>query len=268
MRMSNPTHAAALIGLAMLAAASWGCSGASAPAGLDRRAAGLVGVDPIPRVHLFENHSSALIVWRREEARDRILVHLDGHADMDWLPDETVARIAAARPEELASLELHPYALDNTVHERFGIWNFVYPAARLGVVREFWWVVPDGTLADPASARRLVKEILIDKLEMITVDEAAGFRLEGRTVRGVVLGVPTVLCELRDLPAFDEPVLLDIDLDYFTTLRSRCSGKPSCGCSRCWAHPSPSSCTSPPGRGSLRTSFSGSSPKRASGPTW
>lgn len=211
------TRLAGTIALFLSALVVAGCAGNPSSQRSPERAAARVGVDPVPLVHLLENHSSALIAWRRAGARDRVLVHFDGHADLDWIPDDTVARIAAIQPEELETLELHPYALDATVHQRFAIWNFIYPAARLGMVRELVWVVPDGTLEDTASANRLFREILIDKLEMISLEEAQRFQAVGRTIRGQALGLPVLICELADLPAIDEPVLLDLDLDYFTT---------------------------------------------------
>lgn len=203
---------------ALMLAAGCGRSGAEArrfaasPAPSAR-----VGVDPVPDVRLFENNSGALIVWRRAGVRDRILVHLDGHADLDWLPDVTIARLAAASPEELRALERHPYAIDGKIHERFGTWDFVYPAARLGLVREFVWVVPDGTMSDPRAAYELVRQRILGTMQMIALDDARALHLEGRTIRGSILGLPITICELDDLPAFDEPVLLDVDLDYLTT---------------------------------------------------
>ena len=90
--------------------------------------AALVGEESVPEVHVYENHSSALIAWRRAGVRGRILVHLDGHIDYDWLPDETVARIAAASPDELPDLEHHPYAMDGEAYSRFGIWRQILGA--------------------------------------------------------------------------------------------------------------------------------------------
>lgn len=195
-----------------------GCGRGDAGAAPRREAAGSrIGIDPIPVVHLYENHSSALTAWRRAGARERVLVHIDGHADLDWLPDATIAHLAAADPDELPALELHPYALDGTTHQRFAIWNFIYPAIRLGIVREYVWVVPDGTLADATSAEALVSGLILGKMQMVRLDEARSLHREGRVVRGTILGVSATICELADLPSFDEPVLLDIDLDFLTT---------------------------------------------------
>ena len=207
---------AVAVSIALLSA---GCGGGSAPPARRPIVPGgaRVGVDPIPAVHLFENHSSSLIVWRRAGLSDRVLVHLDGHSDVDWLPDATIAKIAEADPAELAGLALHPYRLDGTTHRRFAIWNWIYPAARLGIVRELIWVVPDGTLAGPAAAGDLVHELILDKIQSISLEESRTLRLENGTVRGTILGIPWTVCELKDLRDPGEPVLLDIDLDFFTT---------------------------------------------------
>jgi tetratricopeptide (TPR) repeat protein len=176
-----------------------------------------VGLEPVRSVQLLENHAGALIVWRRAAVRDRVLVHLDGHADLDWLPDVTIARFAAADADELAAMEQHPYATNGDDLGSFGTWNFIYPAARLGLVRELVWVVPDGTLHDPPASEALVSRLILGKLQMIPLDEARGIREDGRSIRGTVLGLKLMICELDDLPPFDEPVLLDVDLDYLTT---------------------------------------------------
>jgi len=198
-------RARVLVGCAL---SVWGCSRSPTPESAENAP---------PVVHRVENHSSALIVWRSAKVRDRVLVHLDGQADIDWLPDLTVARIAATDPLELPELELHPYAVGSRTLDHFGISNFIYPATRLGMVREVVWVVPDGTLRDAPAAAALVREVVLGRLQGIGIEEARGFHLAGRTVQGTLYNVPITICELADLPYFAEPVLLDVDLGYFTT---------------------------------------------------
>lgn len=210
---------ASAVACATLAAFAWGCGSPSSHVedAAPPRAAARVGSEAVPAVRVLENHSSALIAWRSAGVRDRIVVHVDGHADLDWLPDGTIARIAAASPEELPGLELHPYAMDGTTLSRFGIWDWLYPAARLGMIRELVWLVPDGTLAGRDDVVDFVREVIVSKIQMVAVDEARTLHASGRTIRGTLLGLPVVVCELADLPQIDEPVLLDVDLDYFTT---------------------------------------------------
>ncbi|MGH9390975.1 MAG: hypothetical protein ACRD1Z_15265, partial [Vicinamibacteria bacterium] len=207
-----PTRLAASVLLGLLA----GCTG-DRPKEPPRLGAARVGQQPILNIHLYENHSSALIAWRQEGVRERVVVHLDAHADLDWLPDETIAHIAASLPGELSELEMRPYAMDGTEMSRFCSRNFLYPAARLGIVRELFWVVPDGTFEEPSFAERLALDVLVGGMQMVTEEEAKGLRVEGKRIRGRLLGLPVTICELDDLPDLEEPVLLDIDLDFFTT---------------------------------------------------
>lgn len=176
-----------------------------------------VGIEGIARIHRFENHSSALLAWRRAGVRNRVVLHVDGHADFDWLPDDAVARIAGASADGLARLELHPYDASADTVRKFGIWNFLYPAARLGIVREIVWVVPDATFEAQDGLVALLRAMLFDKLHMVSIEEAQGFRIEGGRAAGRLLGVPITICRLGDLPPIREPVLLDVDLDFFTT---------------------------------------------------
>ena len=74
-------------GMALAAAGLAACTTGGRVNGRAEGRAPRVGRDPVPAVHLIENHSSALLLWRRAGVRNRILVHLDGHADLDWLPD-------------------------------------------------------------------------------------------------------------------------------------------------------------------------------------
>jgi tetratricopeptide (TPR) repeat protein len=173
--------------------------------------------DASPAVHLFENHAHALTVWRSAGVDGRIVVHIDGHSDLDWLPDAAIERFASTAAGEFASLEAHPYALDGETYRRVGIWNFLYAAHRLGTVGEVIWVVPDGTLADGAAREALVRQAIAEKMHGVSLEEATGFRWDGRALAGRAAGVPLRIVELAGLDPPGEPVLLDVDLDYLTT---------------------------------------------------
>ena len=194
-------------------------AGAPPPAGAPLLAgrAARVGEEPVPLVEIAENHSDAFVRWVLHGVRNRILVHVDGHIDLDWLPPETIESIRAATDEpSLRTLEAHPYDLSARANTGFGIWNFIYPAARTERVREEVWVVPDGALADQAAFDRL-RSGLAETLSGVSLDEYRGLRFSGGAVSGSLAGVPVMIVERNGLPRFPEPVLLDIDLDYFTT---------------------------------------------------
>src|SRR5580765_3403265 len=71
----------------------------------------------MPRVFLMENHDEAYSVWRDAEAKNRILMHVDAHHDMWWVPENASMTIA----------------------------NFICPGLQEEMVREVFWVVPDQT---------------------------------------------------------------------------------------------------------------------------
>src|SRR5258708_22574408 len=148
-----------------------------------------VGVDPIQQVHLMENHDRSYSLWRDAAFKNRILVHIDAHHDMWWFDDNCSLTIA----------------------------NFVCLALRERIIREVYWVVPDGTWEDSAGRNALanhLKEILRGY-----PGGPAGAQWEHHRVRTSVLGCPLVICSLDTLPSFCEDVLLDIDTDYLTIPR-------------------------------------------------
>lgn len=148
-----------------------------------------VGVAPIQQVHLMENHDQAYHLWRDAAFDNRILIHIDAHHDMWWFDDNRSLTIA----------------------------NFVCLALREHVVREVYWVVPDGTW-ETQEGRKAVAAHL-KKILKTYPGKPAGTHTEHHRIRTSVLGCPLVVCSLDTLPSFSEDVLLDIDTDYLTIPR-------------------------------------------------
>ncbi len=136
-------------------------------------------------IHLMENHEAAYYCWRDAGVKARSLVHLDAHNDMWWIPDIRSLTIA----------------------------NYICPAFQQGMVRAIYWVAPDASFLTRANRRALARH-----LERIVRKYPGGKILE-RPVRGSLNGKPLVICSLAELPRFQEPVLLDIDVDYLVLPR-------------------------------------------------
>jgi Tfp pilus assembly protein PilF len=148
-----------------------------------------VGIDPVEQVHLMENHDRSYFLWRDAAFKNRILVHIDAHHDMWWIDDNRSLTIA----------------------------NFICAALRERIVREVYWVVPDGTWENP-DGRKALSNHLKELLNTYRGDPA-GTKWEHHRVRASVMGCPLVICSLDTLPAFSDDVLLDIDTDYLTIPR-------------------------------------------------
>ena len=69
----------------------------------------VLGIDPVERVFVMENHDEAYHIWRRANVKDRILVHIDAHHDMWWIPDDAPVTTAIPGPSP-AVLTAPPYA--------------------------------------------------------------------------------------------------------------------------------------------------------------
>jgi tetratricopeptide (TPR) repeat protein len=149
---------------------------------------GIIATGPI---HCIEQHDGAYAIWRDAGAKSRVLVHIDAHHDLYgcWFDKK--------RPGETA---------------RLNIANFIYAALADGLVREVIWVVPDETWATRAGRGDIVKALR----RMAQAQPVTKPRINVGTDRitGMALGRPVHVCTLENLPAIDEAVLLDIDVDY------------------------------------------------------
>ncbi len=182
-----------------------------------RPAGRIAGIEPLDNVYLFENHSESYLVWKEHDVNGRILVHIDGHIDCDWIPEGHLKKILSCRTaEDVREYIVHPYRMNSGYGGSISIWNFIYPAACSGMVREFFWVVPGGTF-DRKEPLQDLRSSLAIKMHGITPEEIGSLEMHDGLVTGRLLDIPITICELGSLPVLDETVLLDIDVDYLST---------------------------------------------------
>ena len=143
-----------------------------------------VGLDPIDRVFVMENHDQAYHIWRDTGLKRRILIHIDAHHDMWWIKEPSALSIA----------------------------NFICPALHEDIVKEIYWVVPDPAWETARSRKPVLRHIR--KLAGSYPGGPREIRVGSDQISTVVLGKPLRICPLALLPQIDEPVLLDIDVDF------------------------------------------------------
>lgn len=148
------------------------------------------GPRAIDRIWIMERHDEAYPIWRDSGLRRKVLMHVDAHHDMygKWVEAK---------------------------HRLVSIANFIYPALEDGIVREVIWVVPDETWA----TKRGLKDVLraLKRIDPGSAARRVKLQPDGRRITGIVLDKPLTVCPVAHLPAIDEDVLLDIDVDYFVT---------------------------------------------------
>lgn len=131
-------------------------------------------------VHLMENHDEALYVWAEQGVTKRPVVHVDAHAD--YFPARLV-----------------------------DVGSYLYHAREQGLMESFYWVLPEPTCRRPVLFDRAVGQLVRQGL---TVSHS---ETSPRVVIGNLNGMLTWVGPVDALPVLQQPVLLDIDVDYFTT---------------------------------------------------
>ncbi len=166
------------------------------------------------RAIIFEEHSSVLPYWFGSGVTGATLVTLDAHLDLQFVDEARILRLrACATALEMSRLE-SPHPLSPERSGSFGIEDFLFPAARLGLVRRLVWVAPPQVLqAGVAAALRGLQQ-----METVTLEELESFRrVAGGWIEGRLLGLDLTICDLTQLPriAIGGPLLVDIDVDFF-----------------------------------------------------
>lgn len=174
--------------------------------------------------------------WHRRGVRGATLVCLDAHLDLQFIEPARIERLA--RCEDAAALlaleSTHP--LDPVRETCFGLEDFLYAAARLGIVRRLVWVAPPHVLAF-GFATALAG---VQQMEGVSVEQLESFRTTpGGWLEGELLGLPMVVGTLEQLVSLpvEQPLLLDVDADYFALVpqdRLWCSPAAVCGALRDW----------------------------------
>jgi len=164
-------------------------------------------------IFLIEDHDEALGIWRRQGIRDLDLVHIDAHMDFGRHQAQSVDQLirqVKSLAELKAGLEANiaykQYASDFDRQTNIG--NYIYPAMREGIVRDFYWVIPGDAREFERSASSLRKLLTSSTFHL------TGIRYGGRYLTGELFGRKFIACSLDSLPIFRRKVLLDIDTDY------------------------------------------------------
>jgi tetratricopeptide (TPR) repeat protein len=142
------------------------------------------GIDPLGNVHVMENHDQAWHLWRAGGLKNRVLVHVDAHHDMWWIDDTGPITIA----------------------------NFICAALKEDIVREMYWVVPDGALKNAAARRALLRQV--KSVARSYKADRRLIRVTPASITADIIGRKLTVCTMSSLHLTGESVLLDIDVDY------------------------------------------------------
>ncbi|MCW5870842.1 MAG: hypothetical protein KIS61_26525 [Candidatus Eremiobacteraeota bacterium] len=163
----------------------------------------------------MEDHSQAYFAWKRAGIQAAWCWHVDAHLDIgrDGLEQAALEQLRPAL-DPLPELTGNPYVPWGGLN----CGNYLYPAIRHGLVGRLTWVIPPdlphGKLLNWARTH-------LNGWLDLTVEESAGLHDAGGYLEGTLLGIPFQVGPAAALPRPEEPVLLDVDLDYYLNLQGK-----------------------------------------------
>ncbi len=173
------------------------------------------GQDRIHNAGLLEDHSDALERWLRLGIDDAVLINIDAHDDLRWIPAEKIEELKhLVREGDRESIALANSAGD---HGLYHPGSFIFAACRLGMIGKVYWIIPftyfqgrnpsqdlDAFLASYGFGSRCIET----------------FSLHNGCYQGTYAGIDLTICGIEHLPQVDEPVVLSIDADFFPPFAS------------------------------------------------
>ncbi|EMI58310.1 hypothetical protein [Rhodopirellula sallentina] len=179
---------------------------------------------------VFEEHSEVLPYWFEKGVKNAVVVCFDAHLDVQRITASRLKRLVASKTSDELRAEMKPHHLMpdwDAVASRsysFGIEDFFFAAARMGVVRKLIWVAPSHVpIHDMQSAIEQLQQT-----DGVTIEDLRSFSWCSRNsdavrwIEGELLGIELTVCHREALPHVGLPssCLVDIDLDYFVELPS------------------------------------------------
>lgn len=161
-----------------------------------------------------EDHSQLLAKWSAAGIRDAVLVNLDTHDDFHHIPDDSMRSLKDIYQKK--DWRRFADADSRVVNSSglYGIGNWIYAGARLGMFKEVYWVIPNryGTGDD---AIRFLPAFL-ESIEF-SPEDIKTFTFRDNLFRGTIFGIPVTICGIEALPLIHSPILLSVDVDFFPT---------------------------------------------------
>ena len=166
---------------------------------------------------VFDEHSSVLPEWWRRRVRERTLVYLDAHLDLQHVNCERLAGLQQCATWEAVKRLEKPHHLCSDGDFSFGIEDFLYSAHRLDLIDRLVWVVP-------RHVPIFYSQVVFDQLQQmdgVSFEELTSFKRVGTGwVEGRLLGLDLTICHHHQLESLRLPndSLIDIDTDFFVTV--------------------------------------------------
>jgi len=173
----------------------------------------VLGRDKLPDVVMTDDHSDVLAYWMKKGIQDAILINIDAHHDMSPAAPGKMERLKVIH----TSKDIASFQKANSLNDE-GLYhsgNFIYVAAKLGMVKEVYWVTPFRHFSRAGNEKQLKK--LLTGIGFSDSD-IQNFRMIEGCIRGSVSGIPLCICTIESMPSITHPVIVSIDTDFLPSL--------------------------------------------------
>ncbi len=171
----------------------------------------LAGKDPIYGLLVVEDHGQALARWAEAGIRDAVVVNFDAHDDIRFISEQKINELKdIIKRNDWKRLSGSDSVADDGLYH---IGNWIYAGARLGIIKEVYWVIPNN-LFSQEKPEELMRGFL--EHNMFSLEDINTFVFKKNKFQGIYHGIPFTICGIEELPEVNEPVLLSIDADLFS----------------------------------------------------
>ncbi len=168
-------------------------------------------------VFLVDDHDEAYSKWKTLGVRKRILLHLDAHIDFEWIANKNPLGLLDERSFETfmqSAQNSFGWSLSSPNHQHLHLGNYLHDALKEDLVKTWYWVVPDPMWESKQIRTRLWKDL--QDYYRFRTSSMERPKKNKNTFSTSFFKVPTFIGPIKELPIFEESVILNIDVDYLT----------------------------------------------------
>jgi hypothetical protein len=172
----------------------------------------VLGSEPVLMSAETDDAGAVLIEWARNGYRGMNVIHAGAYAGLDPIPDENIAELQnLIKAKQWDALK---DAVGKAGRSPIAGSNHLSAAVRLGIVKRVFWIIPY-PLFESAGGGERTRQFLIDRGLVKDWNEAARFTAAGICLQGQVREAEIMVCAPDTMPLIREPVLLDLNTDFF-----------------------------------------------------
>lgn len=176
-------------------------------------------IKPVNKIVMMEDHDKAYYVWKESDVKDKILVHIDAHIDFNLIPDMDLKGILDINDSKNLNYLLehqpiwNPFIIER--NKMLNIGNYIFPALKENMIKSFYWVIPDPSWESKKGLKYIKKTI--QQLLKIKRYVNKDLEINKDYLYCRIFNKDIFICSLSNLSQIDEPILLDIDVDFLLT---------------------------------------------------